>query len=95
MAFSLRAWYHVEAPKTVNMPIKVCVFVVQRQSSTDKIYYYNALYAEYSDMTRNSQPKRINDTSPVLSQRQLVNPSRLFNIPVASKKSSNASSSNS
>ena len=45
--------------------------------------------------THNCQPKRINDTSPILSQRQTVNRDRSFNVPVASKTSSSASSSNS
>ena len=34
-----------------------------------------------SDITRNSQPKRINDTSPMWSQQQLVNPGRSFINP--------------
>ena len=47
-------------------------------------------------MTCNSQPKRINDTSHILSQwHNLSNPGRSFNIPVASKTSTSSSSSNS
>ena len=49
----------------------------------------------HSTVICNSQPKRIDNTSPILSPRQLVNPGKLFNIPVASKTSSSASSSNS